>query len=64
MPIDLNVVMDLDHTIEKKTFMDIIDQQLEVELAKINVEHLTQDALEGTNLLLLPHSPTRRTSGK
>jgi hypothetical protein len=33
MPIDLNEVMDLYHTIEKRAFMDITNQQLEVELA-------------------------------
>lgn len=44
--------------------MDITDQQLKVELATINVERLTQDALAGTNLLFLPHLLTRRRSGK
>jgi hypothetical protein len=43
--------------------MDITDQQLKVELATINVEHLTQDALAG-NLLFLPHFLTRRKNGK
>jgi len=64
LPIDLNEFMDLDHTIEKRAFMDITDQQLKVELATINVECLTQDALAGTNLLFLPHLLTRRRSGK
>jgi hypothetical protein len=64
MPIDLNEVMDLDHTIKKRVFMDIINQQLKVELPTINVEHLTQYALASTNLLFLPHSPMKRTSGK